>query len=216
MASTRWPAARPWTRSPGAPTLGHLIADHAGGRGTSGYSPCAASPREVQAGRPDTDAHLARAAPWIGRLPHSRAPGPPASDPDRALPFSAAARPKGPALARPPPDPAYPPRRTGTARQPQFHTGTSRQPAHRPGRATRRGAGYSSASAAPAAGRATSCWPPASSATRPPGKGRGRVRGGGRGQSWAMNMVTPPVAKFGTSAPAAWRSGDSAAAAKTS
>jgi hypothetical protein len=70
--------------------------------------------------------------------------------------------------------------------------------------------------AAPAAGRATSCWPPASSATRPPGKGRGRVRGGGRGQSWAMNMVTPPVAKFGTSAPAAWRSGDCAAAAKTS
>ena len=31
-----------------------------------------------------------------------------------------------------------------------------------------------------------------------------------------MNMVTPPVAKLGTSAPAAWPSGDSMAAPNTS
>jgi hypothetical protein len=48
-------------------------------------------------------------------------------------------------------------------------------------------------------------------------QGRRQIGNGEPGpQSWAMNMVTPPVAKFGTSAPAAWPSGVAMAASNAS
>ena len=65
---------------------GHLIADHARRLGSIGIQPlCGHHLREVQAGRADTDAHLARAGLGIGRLPHFQGPGAAGpSDPDRS------------------------------------------------------------------------------------------------------------------------------------